>query len=216
MSPHRARPRLSRPGTWYLFDYGMVISTAPEPADWQVLAAALGLEDDDAAQLAQPGSRYWRRREEFDAGALSPDDFWSDALGRPATAEEVERLEALDAAQWGHLNPATAAVLDDLQGEGARLAVLSNMPAGMSRRYTAHASWAPRFDRLFFSGQLRMTKPDRRIFDHVAEELGAPAEDIVFIDDNEANIAAAQALGFRTVHHEPGTDLRAELAALAS
>ncbi|MBP3044225.1 HAD family phosphatase [Arthrobacter jiangjiafuii] len=200
--------RLSRPGLWYLFDYGMVISTAPEPRDWLALQRATGLDLD----LEAASSPYWTHREGFDAGTLTPAQYWSAVLGRTAGADEVRTLEALDAAQWAHLNPKTLSVLETLTKEGAQLALLSNMPAAMSRNYTATAQWPGLFSRLYFSGQLRMLKPDPRIFEYVAGDLGVPPRDIVFIDDNAANISAAQALGLQTVHHTGDTDLRAELA----
>ncbi|MBP3036883.1 HAD family phosphatase [Arthrobacter sp. zg-ZUI100] len=199
---------LARPGLWYLFDYGMVISAAPEPRDWLALQRATGLDLD----LQAASSPYWMHREGFDAGTLTPSQYWSAVLGRTAGADEVRRLEALDAAQWAHLNPGTLAVLETLSGEDAQLALLSNMPAAMSRHYTATAQWPALFSRLYFSGQLRMLKPDPRIFEYVAGDLGVQPRDIVFIDDNAANISAAQALGLQTVHHTGDTDLRAELA----
>ena len=200
--------RLSRPGLWYLFDYGMVISTEPGPADWQALHRATGLD------LEPAGSPYWARRGDFDAGTVDPEQYWTGVLGRAPGTEELRKLEALDAAQWSHLNPKTLSVLDTLKEERAPLALLSNMPAGMSRRYTADAGWPRYFSRLYFSGQLRMMKPDPRIFDHVAADLNARPGDIVFIDDNTQNIAAAQQQGFQTVLHSGTIDLRAELARL--
>ncbi|WP_460432919.1 HAD-IA family hydrolase, partial [Arthrobacter tumbae] len=95
--------------------------------------------------------------------------------------------------------------------KGSNLALLSNMPAGMSRRFLAEAPWTKHFSRTFFSGQLGMTKPDRRVFKHVLDELHARAEDSIFIDDNALNIDTAQALGIRTVAYSPGTNLHRAL-----
>ncbi|WP_104054729.1 MULTISPECIES: HAD family phosphatase [unclassified Arthrobacter] len=202
--------RLSRPGLWYLFDYGMVISTEPEPDDWQALHRATGLD------LQPPGSPYWAHRADFDAGTATPEQYWAGVLGRAPGADELRKLETLDAAQWSHLNPNTLAVLDTLREEGASLALLSNMPNAMSRRYTAESAWPRYFSRLYFSAQLRMMKPDPRIFEHVAADLAARPGDIVFIDDNSLNIAAAKQQGFQTLLHTPSTDLREELARAAS
>ncbi|MCC3292784.1 MULTISPECIES: HAD family phosphatase [unclassified Arthrobacter] len=192
---------------WYLFDYGMVISTAPAPEDWRLLEQATGLRE-----LAAGTSPYWERREDFDAGRLTPAQYWGSVLGRDPVPAEVETLEELDAAQWSHLNPRTVEVLQTLHSDGANLALLSNMPAGMSRRYSTESSWAQYFSKLYFSGQMGLVKPDRRIFDRVVAGLGAAPEGIVFIDDNLQNISTARAMGFHTVLHTSGTDLRAELA----
>ncbi|MCC3264990.1 HAD family hydrolase [Arthrobacter gengyunqii] len=197
---------LSRSGTWYLFDYGMVLSTQPEPADWAALERETGM------QLAAASSPYWRHREDYDAGTHTPAEYWTRVLGTPVSAEQLQVLEDLDAKQWSHLNPDTMAVLETLSGEGAQLALLSNMPARMSARYLQESPWAAYFARTYFSGQLGMIKPDRRIFVHVLDELGAAPEDVVFIDDNVRNIEASRALGLQTVHFGPRTDLRRELA----
>lgn len=193
---------------WYLFDYGMVLSTAPQPDDWARLQEATGVDQQP------PTSAYWTNRVAFDAGELEPEQYWSQAAGRPLTDEQVAGLEALDAAQWAHLDPRTTAVLETLHGRGARLALLSNMPAAKSRRYEAEADWTRFFSHLFFSGRLRLAKPDPRVFRHVLDVLGARPERVLFVDDNATNVASARELGLRTVHHAPGTDLAEELAAL--
>lgn len=194
-------------GTWYLFDYGKVISTEPEPADWAALERETGL------QLAPASSPYWAHREAFDAGVASPAEYWARVLGRDSVdADKVRALEDLDAAQWSHLNPETLRILETLAGAGAQLALLSNMPVRMSERYLRESSWPAYFTRTFFSGQLGLIKPDVRIFEHVLNELAAAPGDVLFVDDNLPNIEAARSLGLRTVHFGPETDLERQLA----
>lgn len=191
--------------TWYLFDYGMVISTAPEPEDWEALQEAAGLP------LESRDSSYWLHRHGFDSGALTPQDYWTRVLGREITDGLTARLQALDACQWSHLNTATLDVLEDLHLRGARLALLSNMPAGMAAQYSRSAPWSGYFDQLFFSGHLGLAKPDPQIFRDVVQQLGTTAAHVTFVDDVQENLDAAAALGMRTVLHVPGIDLSAEL-----
>jgi putative hydrolase of the HAD superfamily len=186
---------------WFLFDYGMVISLAPDHADWARLQHATGQD------LQHPGSPYWRSRPEFDAGSLDATTYWSTVIGSPVPAGVVDRLEQLDAAQWSHLNPATISALAALQSRNQRLALLSNMPAGMASRYSSEAGWAEYFNKLFFSGILGMVKPEQRVFDLVLQELGARPEQVLFVDDNLANIEAARNLGLQTLHFRPRMDL---------
>ncbi|GAA1358456.1 glucose-1-phosphatase [Arthrobacter rhombi] len=190
---------------WYLFDYGMVLSLAPDAADWQRLNEATGVALDAA------DSTYWDHRHAFDAGDLTSAAYWSAVLERDVDAAQVEQLDRLDAALWARQDPATAAVLQQLTARGAQLALLSNMPVRQSEIFTAEADWPRPFDRLFFSGPLRLAKPDRRIYEHVLAELGAPASAVVFIDDKTENLEAARGVGMRTVHHTQGVDLAAEL-----
>jgi putative hydrolase of the HAD superfamily len=55
------------------------------------------------------------------------------------------------------------------------------------------------FDVRFLSHELGLIKPDREVFDHVLAALGLAAERIVFLDDNEANVQQAHAVGMTAV-----------------
>lgn len=57
------------------------------------------------------------------------------------------------------------------------------------------------FDAVVISAEVGMRKPEERIFRHAAERLGLAPEDCVFIDDIQANVEAAEALGMTGVLH---------------
>lgn len=60
------------------------------------------------------------------------------------------------------------------------------------------------FDAWVISSEVRMRKPEERIFRHAADLLGLRPQQCVFIDDMEANIEAAGAIGMVGVlHREP-------------
>ena len=46
-----------------------------------------------------------------------------------------------------------------------------------------------------FSARIGITKPDRRIFDHMCKKFGLVPEETIFVDDSEKNIRAAQEFG---------------------
>ena len=54
------------------------------------------------------------------------------------------------------------------------------------------------FDYLFFSYEIGYAKPDRRIYQFVAEKLGVVPEQVIFIDDLEENVSSAKEFGFVT------------------
>ncbi|MCU1574448.1 MAG: haloacid dehalogenase [Micrococcaceae bacterium] len=195
----------ARPGHWFLFDFGMVISLAPESEDWRALEEVAGVE------LESQTSGYWRHRREYDAGRLDPVQYWSRALGRPVSGGSANQLDALDARQWSHCNLDTLDVLEELEGSGAGLALLSNMPAPMAATFSSSSPWVRYFSRLFFSGQLGLLKPDPAIFQHVLGELNADPGTVTFIDDVAENVEAADRLGLRTVHFSAGIDLETAL-----
>lgn len=54
------------------------------------------------------------------------------------------------------------------------------------------------FERVFLSYEMKLAKPDVRIFEEVLSQAGIKAEDTLFIDDNRDNIATAGTLGIQT------------------
>jgi putative hydrolase of the HAD superfamily len=57
------------------------------------------------------------------------------------------------------------------------------------------------FDAVVISREVGMRKPEERIFRHAVDLLGLPASECVFIDDLEANVMAAEAIGLIGLHH---------------
>jgi putative hydrolase of the HAD superfamily len=64
------------------------------------------------------------------------------------------------------------------------------------------------------SGEVGMRKPEERIFLLAAQRLGLPPEQCVFIDDIQANVDAAEALGMAGVLHRDAAATTARLAGL--
>ena len=69
-------------------------------------------------------------------------------------------------------------------------------------------------DGVVVSGQEKIAKPDPRIFEILAARFDLTPSRTVFIDDSPANIAAAAALGFRSVLFTTTMALRTALADL--
>jgi putative hydrolase of the HAD superfamily len=95
-----------------------------------------------------------------------------------------------------------------LPGADALVArVRETMPAGcLSNTNSLHwddhfARWPilDGFDFRFLSFELGIVKPDRELFDRVAELVAAPAGRVLFLDDNALNVEGAIAAGFVAV-----------------
>lgn len=74
-----------------------------------------------------------------------------------------------------------------------------------------HADALAPFRRIYVSWQLGMRKPSIAAYHRVADEIGLAPEDIVFLDDNAANVRGAIAAGL-VARHVP--DAAATMAAL--
>ena len=64
------------------------------------------------------------------------------------------------------------------------------------------------------SGQEKVVKPDARLYRILLERYGLKAEECVFIDDNPANTAGAEAVGIRGIVFHDASQLRIDLVNL--
>ena len=53
------------------------------------------------------------------------------------------------------------------------------------------------FDGMVISGAIGIVKPDPAIYRHILDKFDLRAEECVFIDDSEKNIAGAEAMGIK-------------------
>ncbi|MEM9991349.1 MAG: HAD-IA family hydrolase [Bacteroidota bacterium] len=56
------------------------------------------------------------------------------------------------------------------------------------------------FEKAYYSHLIHLRKPNAAIYEFVLQDANLKAAETLFIDDNAANIAAAKALGFQTIH----------------
>jgi glucose-1-phosphatase len=80
-----------------------------------------------------------------------------------------------------------------------RRAILSNSNVLQWPRILREMRLATLFDRHFVSHLTGHIKPDAAAFEHVLEELGCAAAQVLFLDDNQVNIAAATRVGLRAI-----------------
>ena len=98
-----------------------------------------------------------------------------------------------------------------MRGTDVRLYALSNWPAEMFPIGRERFPFLRLFDGILISGEAGCAKPAPEIFEAFLERFGLDAERCVFLDDNEANVAAASALGFDAFRFESADRLETEL-----
>jgi putative hydrolase of the HAD superfamily len=178
-----------------IFDYGNVLSQSQPAEDVQALAAILDLP------VARFTEIYWQFRVAYDDASLDPVAYWNTVArtaSRTLTSEQISTLSEIDSRSWSHPAPVTPQWAQDLRATGIRTALLSNMPAPV-RDYILGCAWLPDFDARVFSCDLGRTKPAPEIYEYCLKQLGISAPETLFLDDREANIRAAEALGLLAV-----------------
>jgi 2-haloacid dehalogenase len=106
----------------------------------------------------------------------------------------------------------TVDILRELKGAGYPLYGLSNWSAETFQRVRHKYAFMDWFDDIVISGEVKLIKPDPRIYNLLLERIGRRAEECLFIDDSEANTAAADQLGFMTIRFESPRQLGDELS----
>ncbi len=89
------------------------------------------------------------------------------------------------------------ALLRSLRAAGVRTGLLSN---SWGNDYPRHL-FTGMFDAVVISSEVGMRKPEERIFRHALHRLALAAGQCVFVDDIEANVDAARAIGMVGLHH---------------
>lgn len=80
-----------------------------------------------------------------------------------------------------------------------KLAIISNDSSRWSKYLREKFDINKYFDVISISGDLKIQKPDERIFQLTMEKLGVRAEDCLYVDDREGNLEAAKKLGMNAV-----------------
>ncbi len=133
----------------------------------------------------------------FESGAIGPGEFARrivDDLDLPYTTEEfLQRFEA-----WPDRIPADTGTLLQTVPSHIDCAILSNTNALHWHKLDIERDLHGRVSRCFLSFETGLIKPDARAFRQVLEETGYTSSQVLFIDDNPINTAAAAQLGMRT------------------
>ncbi len=76
-----------------------------------------------------------------------------------------------------------------------KTALFSNSNAMHWDKKMSEFKLGPDFDFHFASHLMGLVKPDLAAFEHVVSVLGIPAQNILFLDDNQMNVDAARSIG---------------------
>ncbi|MEO6807121.1 MAG: HAD family phosphatase [Edaphobacter sp.] len=181
-----------------LFDYGKVLSGAPDLSAWARLRTITGLPEETLDR------EYWAHRHAYDRGDLIARTYWhkvAEGAGIALTPTQLTQLIAADADFWSTLNLPMLHWAQRLQRSGIRIGILSNMPDAMETGLRARHPWIDTFDHNTWSHALNIAKPEPAIYLHAAEGLHTPPENILFLDDRSENIEGALAVGMQALQY---------------
>ena len=173
-----------------IFDYGGVLMRTVNPVPRRELDQRFDLPPGGASKLVFE-SPLW---DEAQLGRISGAEFWANVGQRLEL--DGEELAEFRRAFWAgdRLDEDLVALIRYLREAGYRTALLSNAPAGL-HRHIEELGIADVFDDVVISGCEELMKPDPALFERTLVRLSVSAEQVVFVDDARANVAAAQRVG---------------------
>lgn len=137
---------------------------------------------------------------QFDRGTLEADELVQRIAAR--TGLDLGRVNALVESVPPTLTPRadTVALLKRLHGAGVTLHFLSNMPRLYAEHLDrTHPELIAHFDSGVYSSHVRLIKPEAALYRLASDRFGAPPHRLVLLDDMAANVAGAQAHGWKAL-----------------
>lgn len=146
-------------------------------------------------------------------GAISDEAWRQEVVARLQGVHSAADATAA-VASWSEspgelIEGATAAL--NLAREAGPVCLLSNATTRLESDLAA-LGIEDAFDHVFNTARIGFAKPDDRVFAHIERELALAAEQIVYVDDGEANVRAAAGRGWTSLLAGPNTRLTDLLA----
>jgi len=99
------------------------------------------------------------------------------------------------------LDPKILKVMEWVSQEGAMQAIATNTDARRAKFIKNNTDFGIRLTEIFASGNIKISKPSTNFFEYVTKNLDVQPEEVIFFDDSEKNILAAQQYGWKAVFY---------------
>jgi 2-haloacid dehalogenase len=190
-----------------VFDLGGVL------VDWDPrnLYRKLFAGDDGAMEqfLANVCTQSWN--EEQDAGRSFAEACTLLKAVHPDKAELIDAWIERHHEMFAGTIHGSVEILAELRTRGVPLYALSNWSAETFPAARARFEFLEWFRGILISGDVKLLKPDSRIYKHFLETFAIDPAHAIYIDDRRNNVDAATALGMHGIVFTDSAALRAEL-----
>lgn len=182
-----------------VFDFGGVMTTCTMPERVRPLVRELGI----SWEALEAGFAKYRRL--MDGGFMEFGEMyrkiWEDAGVTIDDATQAKILEE-DTASFLYRNERTLDWMRNLKTKGYRIGILTNMCCDFARRFReTFPDYIALADAMVISGEERMYKPQKAIYDLLSARIGLPPESLLFIDDVKGNCEGARAAGWKALRY---------------
>lgn len=153
-------------------------------------------------EVRKPGARgafsYWEPVLKEWGVSMNETEFWQYWFGAETPSDEMIALGC------------------ELKVKGIKVIALSNNFKERADFY-GHYPWMQEvMDKAYFSWQTGLVKPDVEAWKLALKDFGLEPEEVIYFDDQEKNLSAAEGLGIRSFMYVSPNDARAVIEAAGS
>lgn len=192
------------------FDFGGVIQRTEFQSPRQRLAQKYGMEYDDIDKLvfASPSAA------KATVGEIKAEEHWQAIAKRLKLGkDEIAKFET-EFFAGDVMDHELIQFIRELHPK-YKTGLISNAWSDM-RAYLTKKKLVDAFDTLTISAEIKVAKPEAKIYAHALEQAEVKAEEAIFVDDVQANIAACQKIGMRGILFQDVDQTLRELKGLLS
>ena len=179
-----------------IFDLAGVVLLTSKGTFNSLLAERLGTRIEDVARVMNDAVN-----DQWDRGEISDDEFFTHLLTELQQPLEKKAIIASFVLNDFFIDREMLDFVHSLH-KTYQTALLTNFPTHVHEfmRIKWHTEGA--FDHVIASCDVKLLKPDPRIYQFTLDKLGCQPEEAIFVDDREVNVRAAEAMGIRSVHFQ--------------
>ncbi len=192
-----------------IFDLGGVLLRTTDFAPRERLAARLGMNRYELEEFIFGGESGERAQR----GEISVHEHWEN-LRRQINYSPAEFKALLD--EFFAADELDNPLIEYVRKlhQSYKTALLSNAWDDLRQIIAEDWHFEDAFDTMIISAEVRLTKPDPRIFQLALARLGVEADQAIFVDDMKRNVEGAKAVGLQAIQFQTPQQMRFDLEQL--
>jgi epoxide hydrolase-like predicted phosphatase len=191
-----------------IFDMGGVIILTCDDSPRIALARQLGVSIEELSKVVFTSKSAIRS----EGGEINKNDHWKNVL-RSLSKDPGKNMTPYDEAFWaGDCIDNELMQFIYLLKKKYKIGFLSNAFLGAREFVEGHFHFLDAFDLTIFSYEVKLRKPDPKIYQLVCDRLAVHPEEAIFIDDMSVNVEGARLAGLHAIQYKNKKQLKTQLA----
>jgi putative hydrolase of the HAD superfamily len=153
---------------------------------------------------------FSKHTENYFHGKISEDAFWANVIKENKWGASVDDLKKAVRDNFTEI-PGTRNIIEELGEQDYKLGLLSVHGREWIDYCESRFDYHKLFDKVMYSYQVGVSKPDARAYQLILKELNSKPEISLFVDDSKTNTTAAKRVGMNAIRFRNSQQLRQDL-----